>query len=57
MCTENDAEREEWVTTLRSVMGKSAEEIMEMQRASTVDVRNAVGSLEVDDIIQVRHVE
>ena len=34
-------------------MGKTAEEIMEMQRGSGVDVRNAIGSLELDDIIQV----
>lgn len=53
MCAESDPEREEWVATLKSVMGKSAEEIMEMQRSSAVDPRNAVGSLELDDIIQV----
>lgn len=57
MAADTSEECDDWVNCLNSVNGKTDEEILELQRSAAVDPRNAVGSIELDDIISVGAVD
>jgi myosin X len=53
MYPESIEEAKEWVAVLQDTRGKTSDEIKQMHEAAMVDPRNAISTVDIDDIISV----